>query len=49
MVQWVKNPTAAGGITEEVQVQTPIQHRGLKNPALVVQIQSLALDAALKK
>ena len=30
MVQWVKNPTAAAGVTAEVQVQAPAQCSGLR-------------------
>ena len=51
MAQWVKNPTATSRVTAEMQIQSPTQHSGLKNPALpqlqhksaaVAWIQSLA-------
>ena len=34
MAQWVKNPTTAAQVTAEVQVQSPAQRSGLKDPAL---------------
>ena len=34
MAQWVKNPTAAGQVTEEVWVQSPAHLSGLKDPLL---------------
>ena len=35
VVQWVKNLTAVARVAVEVQVQSPAQGSGLKNPAMV--------------
>ena len=35
MAQWVKNQTAAAQAAAEVRVQSPTQHSGLKDPALL--------------
>ena len=35
VVQWVKDPTAVALVTAEAQVQSPAQHRGLKNSTLL--------------
>ena len=35
VVQWVKNPATAAQVTAEVQVQSPAQHSGFKDPALL--------------
>ena len=34
MIQWVKTLTAGAWVAEEVWVQPPAQHLGLKDPAL---------------
>ena len=34
MMQWVENLTAAAWVTAEVQVQSPAQCNGLKDPVL---------------
>ena len=34
MVQWIENLTAAAQVAVGVQVQSPAQHRGLKDQAL---------------
>ena len=54
MAQWVKNPTAAAGITMKARVQSPGQCSRLKNQAAAC-VQSLAqevpyaMDVAIKK
>ena len=34
MVQWTKNPTAVAWVTADMQVQSPAQSSGLKDPVL---------------
>ena len=47
MAQWVKNPTAAAGVTAAVRVQSQAQQHGLKKSsvaAAVAWVQSLARE-----